>query len=43
LWDFGSAEPATDLGHFVPTGVRLMVKPFQENQLGLHLHGLHCT
>src|SRR5271155_1140201 len=27
LWDFVSAEPSTDLGHFVPTIVHFIVKP----------------
>jgi hypothetical protein len=27
FWDFVSAEPSTDLGHFVPTIMRFIVKP----------------
>lgn len=43
MWGFVSAAPSTDLRHFVPTIVRLIVKPLSTDRLRWLLHRLCCT
>jgi hypothetical protein len=43
LWDFASAEPSKDLGHFTAIIAQFIVKPLSTNRMRWLLHRLRCS